>query len=154
MTTYSLKELEQYNSLQMSYYELQSRVAKMAAVNPAWASRSGKRGAWLVTEAGLNVLLRIRELEQSGASVDTALATITEEMAKRAGVDQEHLGNLYDETHQMLLERIEEYRHQIQELKEERERLWRLIENLAPALKPPAEEPHTRSRRWWWPFHR
>jgi hypothetical protein len=73
MASHDLKELEQNDRLQWSYYELQTRVAKMGEINSAWASRTGKRGKWLVSDAGLEVLVQLRELEQNGSSVDAAL---------------------------------------------------------------------------------
>ena len=74
---YTIKALQEDPLLQpLSYGEAQLRMKRMAEANPSWASKSGKRGAWAASEAGRKVLIRIRELERTGVSLDTAITLI------------------------------------------------------------------------------
>jgi len=158
MATHDLKELEQNDRLQWSYYELQTRVAKMGTINEAWASRTGKRGKWLVSDAGLEVLVKLRELEQNGSSVDSALELLRQETATVVGGGQEspgqdHLTQLHEESRNALLDRIAALQAQVKDLQVERDRLLSLLENLTVAL-PPARQAEQERRGFRWPWRR
>lgn len=149
MANHSLKELEQNDRLHWSYYELQARVAKLGEINEAWASRTGKRGKWLVSDAGLEVLVQLRELEQNGSSVDAGLTILTEELEQSTATDQERLDRLHDESRDVLLDRIADLQGQVVDLKGERDRLFSLLENITLAL-PPAQVEKKQRIRWPW----
>jgi uncharacterized protein YlxW (UPF0749 family) len=158
MASHDLKELEQNDRLQWSYYELQTRVAKMGEINSAWASRTGKRGKWLVSDAGLEVLVQLRELEQNGSSVDAALKILGEETTKppvesSGELDQQHLARLHAESRDILLDRITALQAQVQDLQSERDRLLSLLENMTLAL-PPARQTEVEHRGFRWPWKR
>ena len=153
MANHSLKELEQNDRLQWSYYELQARVAKLGEIDEAWASRTGKRGKWLVSDAGLEVLVQLRELEQNGSSVDAGLTVLTEDLEKSTTTDRDRLDRLHDESRDVLLERIADLQGQVLDLKGERDRLFSLLENMTLAL-PPARRAKEKKRGIRWPWRR
>jgi len=159
MTTHSLKDLEQNDRLQWSYYELQTRVSKLGEINSGWASRSGKRGKWLVSDAGLEVLAQLRELEQNGSSVDSALEVLQQETTG-AGDDsqrtpeQEHLTKLHEESRNVLLDRISLLQGRVLDLQAERDRLLGLLENLTLALPPGRQAEEEKRQGFHWPWRR
>jgi DNA-binding transcriptional MerR regulator len=145
--TYTLKDLENHARLNWGYYELQSRVVKTAEVKPDWASRSGKRGKWLVTDAGLAALIRIRELEQAGMSIDGAIERVISETSKSkepAAKDPSL------EVVHMLEREIEQLNDRIQTLEVEKNQLYSLLDRLIT----PALASKERGSRHWWQFWR
>ena len=150
MAAHDLQELKQNERLQWSYYELQTRVSKLGEVNPAWASRTGKRGKWLVSDAGLEVLVHLRELEQNGSSVDAALEILQQETAKPPSDDQ----RTPEQQHNVLLDRIAALQAQVRDLQAERDRLLGLLENLTLALPPARQEEQEKHQGFHWPWRR
>ncbi len=158
MAAHSLKELEQNDRLQWSYYELQTRVSKLGEINSEWASRSGKRGKWLVSDAGLEVLVRLRELEQNGSSVDSALEVLQQETTKPAqeneSASQQDLAKLHEESRNVLLDRIASLQARVADLQAERDRLLGLLENLTLALPPSRQEEEKKRQGFHWLWRR
>ena len=150
MASHDLQELKQNERLQWSYYELQTRVSKLGEINPEWASRSGKRGKWLVSDAGLEVLVHLRELEQNGSSVDAALEILQRETAKQPSDDQ----RTPEQQHNVLLDRIAALQAQVKDLQAERDRLLGLLENLTLALPPARQAEQEKRQGFRWPWRR
>ena len=85
---YTIKALQENSRLQpLSYGEAQARMIRLAAIDEGWASKTGKRGAWICSEMGLKVLIVLREREKTGVSIDTALGTIRAELASSPATD-------------------------------------------------------------------
>jgi len=85
---YTLKDLEVNPRLGMSYWELQKRLsmlsedARFQGVSAKWVNKSGRHGAWKVTNAGYEILVRLHDIEQEGVSFNAALQQIYEEVVE------------------------------------------------------------------------
>ncbi|MEO0228323.1 MAG: hypothetical protein ABIL70_09790 [candidate division WOR-3 bacterium] len=102
----------------------------------------GRQNAKLLTDAGLAIFDRLLQLERDGIPAATAVSMMKDERLK----DQNTMVNL-DQNDGHTQELIQELRAQVQDLRQERDRLLKLIEDLQariPAL--PSSEP----RRSWW----
>jgi len=85
---YTIEALRTHPRLQpLSYGEAQARMIRLAAIDKGWASKTGKRGAWICSETGLKVMIKLRELEKTGVSIDAALETIQAELASSPATD-------------------------------------------------------------------
>jgi len=159
MPTYNLASLKGHDRLQMSAYELQTRVGFLASFGEDYASKGGKRDKWLITDAGLEVLIKTRELEQQGLSIERAFERIRAELigqpsefdqAKEAQVSQEVLG--------LLRERLAEKDAQIQWLQDEHARLLNLLSSFTQRALPagPSDQRAGKdsSKRFRWPWRR
>jgi len=150
MPSHDLKSLLEHPRLSgMSYHELQARVSAIAQADSEWASRSGKRGKWLVSNSGVEVLIRLRELEGAGNSVGSAIEVIQDELRETSSHEQSP-ARLQGEVEEMLLERLAEQKQRIDDLERERDRLLGLLETLAPALPRPRNEQKRQLFRWPW----
>lgn len=143
---HTLKDLEEHSRLNWSYYELQSRVTKIAELKPEWASRSGKRGKWLVSDPGVAALIRMRESEESGMSVQAAIERVIQETSQPEEVKVEKPDIDVDGLKKELREKTE----QIRRLEVERDRLIDMLDRLIT----PALAPQQRQSRHWWQFWR
>jgi len=137
----SIKDLLKHPRLQpLSYFEAQARLVKLARTNASWATKSGKRGAWMVTPAGLEIMVRLRQLELEGSSIDSAIEKVVDETRPPSQAESEPSASAsatpnaiwrLEEENRVLRERNED-------LIRERDRLWGVLEGALLALpKPP-----------------
>lgn len=154
MGAHDLQELAQNGRLALTYHELQPRVVRLSEALGSNYATKGKRGRWLVSDAGLEVLVRLRALEGTGASVDSAFTTIAGELAGHKEEPQPEaarLGVLEGELRSLLQRRIAELESSNAELRTEKERLLGLLERTMTLALPPGKAPRRRSL---WPFGR
>jgi hypothetical protein len=146
---YTIGALRKHPRLQpLSYGEAQARMIRLGAINSAWASKSGRRGAWILSPAGLEVLVRMRELEADGLAMDAAVDRIKEETSSgtRPALSPESEPSGAPpgpDGHAALIVWLQDL---VNDLRAERDRLLGLLERTTPALPPP---PQARPRRWW-----
>jgi hypothetical protein len=103
----------------------------------------GRQNAKLLTDAGLAIFDRLIQLEQDGIPGVTAVTMITDEQSKGPNTTV-NLSSNGSHTEEL----IGELRAQVQDLRQERDQLLKLLEDLQariPALPAPSEP-----RRSWW----
>ena len=143
--SYTIKDLLSHSQFSMTYFELQARVAKMGEVDSSWAARTGKRGSWIVSDVGFQVLIRLRALETEGSSVGSALLVIREELSEATKVDlsTELEAGLPPPNQaielELLRQKIQMQDELIASLKLDKERVQDLLDRLTLALPSPKQ---------------
>jgi len=137
----------------LSYDELRYRLGKLGAAIKPYIMR-GKRGKILVDDSGLQILRRLRDLEQDGRSISQACQAIQEELQGSHPLGSSTpistlAKDLKDELIEELRERVKSLEYQLEIKDRQIEQLYRMVEETQQLLKslPPAKE--SRKKRWW-----
>lgn len=135
-----MKELQA--TLGFTYEQLRARVTHLKA-NFEGVAVDGKRGKWLVTDMGITLLKRFKELEQAGHSFDSATTVIKEELDSS---DQKEQNTTSTDTHttttpppdnpndQIVRDAFEVLKKQLEEKDKEIERLHDLLNRQLPPV--------------------
>lgn len=130
---HSLKDLE--NTLGQSYEQIRRRVNELDDRFEGIVEK-GKRNKTLVTDNGLTLLRRLKELEDKGYSVESGLREIEEEVSNGDGTRnsadaKEENGS--DQAVEILAQEIEFLREQLREKDRQLEKRDEHIQHLIPA---------------------
>ena len=136
---HSLKDLE--DTLGQSYEQIRRRVNELKGRFEGIVE-TGKRNKTLVTDNGLTLLRRLKELEDQGYSVESGLKKIEEELsngeAKEPSTDTTDNGGS-DKAVEILAQEIEFLREQLREKDRQLENRDEHIQHLIPSS--PESEP-------------
>lgn len=136
---YSIKDLE--STLGMSYERIRTRISNLSDSFDD-VTETGKRGKILVTDTGLSLLKRLRELEKEGISVEAGIEEIRKELQSPDG-NGDITGLKVSEGNSEVIQVLKE---EIQFLRNELEKRDQQIQQLLPGPK----EKGVIRRIWEW----
>lgn len=123
---------------------------RLAALGPVIEPHiiEGKQNAKLLTDAGMAIFDRLRQLEQEGYTVQAAVQKLKEELSDQRKTTGHRESNGSPDAKDELIKALKD---QVEDLRAERDRLLAIIENQTEqirALMPGVEEREPRLSRW------
>ncbi|MFP4588819.1 MAG: hypothetical protein ACLFN4_01185 [Candidatus Acetothermia bacterium] len=145
---HSLKSLE--GTLGQSYEQIRRRVNKLSDSFEGVAE-TGKRNKTLVTDNGLTLLWRLKELEEQGYSLEAGMKVIEEELSKNQQQVEQDGATLEDsglnQAVDILGEEIEFLREQLRAKDHQLQQKTEHIQRLLPAQRQ-SESPKSAKTFW------
>ena len=127
---------------------------RLAALGPVIEPHiiEGKQNAKLLTDAGMAIFDRLRQLEQEGYTVQAAVQKLKEELSDQGKTTGHQASNQESNgSPDAKDELIKALKAQVEDLRAERDRLLAIIENQTEqirALMPGVEDHRSRLSRW------
>jgi len=147
---HSIKELE--DTLNWSYDQIRNRIVQLSNEIEGVTER-GKNNKIFITQKGLGLLRKLKDLEDQGKSVQNGVETIMADLdnhheEKNTNTTKSDKPNSYPEQIELLQDQIRELREDKKYLRQKLDEKERQIQQLLPAAKKERENPLNRLFAW------